>query len=183
MKKSSTKKYSYVSKEQVLVDIDHANTSGTNVRKFLNRLHIRKAWELLGYRSYRAMAKELLNMGDSAAYREAQAARAERRLGLPIGGIRESVLRPVFGLPKDSCCEIFARAKKDNQGKVLTAKMLRIAGEELGYLDSKVKKKDANDPEGILAKITKVADTGYLKRIALTARDKAREQAKANRRS
>ncbi|MBK8754652.1 MAG: hypothetical protein IPL99_24735 [Candidatus Competibacteraceae bacterium] len=169
MKQTSTNKRTYASKKEAVVDIDQVNYSEVNRRKLLCKLHAFEAWKLFGYRSFRAMAKERLKMGDSSAYREVEAGRVEKYLGIDMGSTPESVLRPLYKLPAMKGCKVYDKAVEDNNVEVPTAKMLRIAAEKLGYLVAKAKKKNADDPEGILSKLDKITDLGYLKVISQTA--------------
>jgi hypothetical protein len=103
-------------------------------RKLLLDLYERRGWVSLGYPSWRACVEAEFGWGKSHAYRQLDAAEAERDISPngEIGGLRESHLRPLVALPDpDLRREALARAQAEAPDGRLTAALVERAVAEV----------------------------------------------------
>lgn len=85
-----------MTKEQAEHLVSIIQSSLANARQAIVTLYVHEGWKVLGYQSWIACVEDRFKKDKSYLYRELAAGNLEQRLGLPIGGIKESYLRQVL---------------------------------------------------------------------------------------
>lgn len=99
------------------------------VRRNLLKLYEGRGWEALGYESWRQCVGREFRQAQSHMYRLLDAARIERNISPEhdVGGVRESVLRPLGRLEAGRQAEAWGMAVGESGGGEPTARVIKAA--------------------------------------------------------